>query len=275
MADALPSPPFIDIAGIHNFRGIGGEHAGPGLVYRSADPSKATRTGLQKMSQDLGIRTVFDLRSAPEIRREVKEWANVAVDDPEVFKEYGITREWVPVFAEKDYGPEQVAIRYKEYTRSGSEGFVKAYHDILISGAKSYSKIFRYMAQDKPSPLLVHCTAGKDRTGVFIALLFMLTGASDDEIAREYSLTDLGLKELKPVFIERILQNPAVGANRAGVENMVSSKKENMLATLQMIRKDFGSAEAYMKKYCGLSDTEIDKVRRNVTEGALVSMGKV
>jgi len=294
MAPSLPSPPFVDIPGIHNFRGIGGDHVGPGLVYRSADPTRATRTGLEKMSKDLGkvgqripeisvvlmvteivtigIRVVFDLRSEPEIKRDGPEWAGVAVDDPGIFEKYGIRREWVPVFATKDYGPEQVTLRYKNYTNKGSEGFVLAYHDILLAGTDSYGKILRHLAQEKPAPCLVHCTAGKDRTGVFVALLFMLAGAPDDEIAKEYSLTDLGLAELKPLFTERLLKNPALGGDEEGVANMVSSKQENMLATLQMIRREFISAENYMKESCGLQDEEVQRIRKNIVEGALVNM---
>jgi hypothetical protein len=51
---ALPSPPFIDVPGIANFRGVGGDHVGPGLLYRSADPTNATKAGLEKLSKDLG-----------------------------------------------------------------------------------------------------------------------------------------------------------------------------------------------------------------------------
>lgn len=51
---SLPSPPFVDVPGCANFRGIGGQYVGPGLVYRSADPSKTTQAGLEKMSKDLG-----------------------------------------------------------------------------------------------------------------------------------------------------------------------------------------------------------------------------
>lgn len=294
MRSPLPSPPFVDVPGIHNFRGIGGDHVGPGLVYRSADPTRATKSGLEKMSKDLGkvsqpilkktillmgaetttsgIRVIFDLRSEPEIKRDGPEWAGVAVDDPSIFESYGIRREWVPVFAAKEYGPEQVALRYKNYTDKGSEGFVLAYRDILLAGTDSYGKILRYLAQEKPSPCLVHCTAGKDRTGVFIALLFMLAGAPDEEIAKEYSLTDLGLAELKPLFTERLLKNPALGGNEEGVANMVSSKQENMLATLQMIRREFGTAESYMKNKCGLQDAEVERIRQNIVEGALVNL---
>lgn len=55
MADALPSPPFVNVPGIYNFRDIGhGQTVRSGLVYRSADPSKVTEEGLKKMSQELG-----------------------------------------------------------------------------------------------------------------------------------------------------------------------------------------------------------------------------
>ncbi|KAK4542480.1 hypothetical protein LTR36_006732 [Oleoguttula mirabilis] len=272
MDTSLPSPPFIEIPGIFNFRGIGGHYVGPGLIFRSADPTKATSIGLQKMRQDLGIRVIYDLRSAPEIKRDGPEWAGVAVDKADVFEPYGIKREWVPVFAEKDYGPEQVALRYKEYTRSGSEGFVQAYRDILRAGTAAYGTILRHLAQDKPAPCLVHCTAGKDRTGVLVALLFMLAGAPVDDIAEEYALTDLGLAPLKPLFIERLLKNPVLEGDVEGVKNMVSSKAENMLATVEMINQEFGGAEVYMTKTCGLTEAEVKRLRKNITEGALANM---
>jgi protein tyrosine/serine phosphatase len=169
----------------------------------------------------------------------------------------------VPVFATKDYGPEEVAIRYKHYT-SGTEGFVKAYQDIMNAGTEAYGRVFRYLAMEKPSPCLVHCTAGKDRTGVLVALLGLLGGVDHESVAREYALTDLGLEPLKPLFVERLLRNPALEGNREGVEVMVSSRRENMEGTIEMIEREFGGAEAYMKKLCGLSEEEVEMLRRNL-----------
>lgn len=112
----------------------------------------------------------------------------------------------------------------------------------------------------------------QDRTGVLVALLLALAGASADEIADEYALTDLGLASLKPLFIERLLKNPALEGNDEGVRNMVSSKPENMRETLSMITDKFGGAEEYMMKDCGLSQEEVERVRKNITQGALASM---
>jgi hypothetical protein len=58
MSSTLPQPPFVEVAGIANFRDIGyvdeGNTVRCGRVYRAADPSKATPQGLEKMSRDLG-----------------------------------------------------------------------------------------------------------------------------------------------------------------------------------------------------------------------------
>lgn len=211
------------------------------------------------------MKVVYDLRSAQEIARDGPEWAGVEVDKTQPFEGVGIRREWVPVFATQDYGPEAVAIRYQYYT-SGTEGFVKAYHDILKAAPKAYGTILRHLAQPDPSPCLIHCTAGKDRTGVLVALLLWLAGVDKESIAQEYSLTDQGLAPLKPLFIERLLQNPALKGNREGVLTMVSCKKETMIATIEMIEKDFNGPEAYMKKQCGMSDEEIVQLKKNLRQ---------
>jgi hypothetical protein len=188
------------------------------------------------------------------------------VDKGDVFESYGIHRLWNPVFAEQDYGPEQIAIRYRDYTNQGPEGFVRAYQEILQSGTEAYGRIFRHLAQSDVTPSLINCTAGKDRTGVVIAVLLTLVGVSADKTANEYALTDAGLADLKPMFVERLLKNPALEGNRDGVWRMVSSKKENMLAALDMIANVFGGVESYMKRNCGLTDAEVEQIKTNLLQ---------
>lgn len=172
----------------------------------------------------------------------------------------------MPVFAEQDYGPEQVAVRYAEYKRGGV-GFVNAYRDILLAGSApdgAYTKILKKLARPDVQPFLINCTAGKDRTGVLIALLLLLVDVPKDVIAQEYSLTDLGLADLKPIFTERLLKNPSLEGNPDGVKNMISSLKENMEASVDMIEKEFGGAQNYMQSKCGLSEGEIEQLKKNL-----------
>lgn len=147
------------------------------------------------------------------------------------------------------------------------QGFVKAYSDILSHGAPSYRQIFQHLSRlspDTTEAILVHCTGGKDRTGVMIALLLSLLGVAASTVADEYALTEIGLKELKPIMVQRLIQNDAFkdSGGREGVERMITSKKENMVATLEMIRRVYGGAEGYLKDKCGLGDGEIEAIRR-------------
>lgn len=82
-----------------------------------------------------------------------------------------------------------------------------------------------HLANDPTKPLIIHCTAGKDRTGVICALILSLCGVDDDSVAREYSLTELGLPEAwKTEVIAHLMANPGLKGNMAGALNMISAK---------------------------------------------------
>jgi hypothetical protein len=117
----LPSPPFITVAGIPNFRDLGGYPVSSSkthsvrrnIVYRCGEPSMVTKDGITTM-QEHGITHTYDLRSNNEIER------NIAAGRGGIVEWDGCTRVFVPVFADKDYSPENLAIRYKDYS-SGIE----------------------------------------------------------------------------------------------------------------------------------------------------------
>ena len=113
---ALSAPPFLEVAGIPNFRDLGGYPvSSPSnlsikreLIYRCAEPSKVTKDGITTM-QRLGISHIYDLRSIPEIKRNedagrggVVEWE-------------GCKRVIVPVIRDEDYSPEALAVRLTDY----------------------------------------------------------------------------------------------------------------------------------------------------------------
>ncbi|KAI0012010.1 tyrosine phosphatase family-domain-containing protein [Xylariaceae sp. FL0662B] len=146
----LPSPPFEHVPGLPNFRDLGGypvvgspvadpdpdpdpEAAGKTrtrtrtrtrtkmvrrhLIFRSSEPSRLTADGVARL-QALGVERVYDLRSASEIARglrqqgpgyPVKEWE-------------GARRVFVPVFLDEDYSPEAMALRYRHYLSESPQG---------------------------------------------------------------------------------------------------------------------------------------------------------
>lgn len=107
----------------------------------------------------------------------------------------GLTRYPSAMFTQADYSPAALATRWKGYFE-GATGFPKVYAVILEKGAPQYRKIFIHLIENhsisSTKSIIVHCTAGKDRTGLFGMLLLGLCGVDDEIIANEYALSNLG-----------------------------------------------------------------------------------
>ncbi|KAG5931941.1 hypothetical protein E4U60_005665 [Claviceps pazoutovae] len=228
-----------------------------GLLYRAAAPSTSAVPSLLALS----IAHVFDLRSEVEIDRQGGHFlAEIYTSAPPA-----LLRHHVPVFLLIDYTPQAVAIRYLDYGAADTiAGFVSAYRGILRAGAeRAFAPILRHLAQENPSPCLVYCTAGKDSTGLLAAIVLALCGVDDETIAWEYGLSEEGLAPLKPAMIMELLATQSAVADESGAIRMLSSRPESMLATLQIIREEYGGVEEYVRTHCKLSQDDIEQIRTN------------
>ncbi|MCJ1247560.1 hypothetical protein MMC30_004774 [Trapelia coarctata] len=179
------------------------------------------------------------------------------------------TRVHAPVFAEKDYSPERIATRYANYASDGGAGgFVAAYRDILDAGVESYRVVFLHILHRPRDNFLVHCSAGKDRTGVLVMLILGIAGVEEEGIAEEYALSEVGLAEWREGIVAHLGGEEGTGMSREGVERMVSSRKENMLATLGMVGEMFGGCEGYVRGVLGFTGEEVEAMRKNLVEDA-------
>ncbi|KAH7112840.1 protein-tyrosine phosphatase-like protein [Dendryphion nanum] len=312
-ANPLPSPPFYTIPNISNLRDCallpGGLKTStnatlrPGLLFRSAEVSKLDREGWTQL-RNLGVAHIFDLRSKPEVERgwkgitgENSTAANADDVRPGWIRDLeaeGLERSWVPVFAEQDYSPEKIAERYILYMDEATKGFVDAYRGILENGGEAFGEILRYLIGVSPAGedgngegkgggrgALVHCTAGKDRTGMFFGILFSFLGFPVDRIADEYHLTEVGLAHIREEVVDRLVLSPAFrkyvedhGAGlseeelqekgRQAARRMVGARKEAMVESLEMVGREWGSAEGYLRKVVGLGNGELEALRRNL-----------
>lgn len=276
-------PPFIDIDGVSNFRELGdyvcypsqtaqpllGSIHGkasewcirPGFLFRSAQPSQITPQGLEILNKKLNVQAIFDFRSVKDIALVSDRIPNAILDIP------GTTRHVVPVYDEHDQTLGSLAERYEAITvgsqpqNDSERGFVKAYAILARCAAKSgsFATILRHILQYPESPILVHCTVGKDRTGVFIALLLSLCGVPSEAIAVDYSLTSEGLGVFRDYLIRRLLEKGEVKTHEQA-EYILGSRKEDMVAFLNVVESEFGGARNYFIDLCGLKGDELDKI---------------
>ncbi|KAK6856997.1 tyrosine phosphatase [Apiospora arundinis] len=268
--EELPAP-FINIPGLPNFRDLGGvplpiasqpgKTIKRGVVFRSSEPSKVTDDGVQQL-RDLGIKKVYDLRSLDEIKkdaegghRQVKEWE-------------GAERIFAPVWRDQDFSPTALAQRFKQYSDESDRGFLEAYKNILLAASsndKPYEVILTHLSStDNPPPILMHCTAGKDRTGVLCALILSLCGVDDATVVQEYHLTDTGLKSRHQELMDWLMKDPSMADNRAGAWRMISANPRNMQVHLNWIRENYGSMEKCVVDLGLITPEGIEQLRKNL-----------
>ena len=217
---------------IENFRDLGGFQAGygktaSGVIYRSADISHGTKEDLARL-KDLGIRTVLDLRG-PGLR---KMYPN-------------------PLLSDKDANVIEVDIDGGEGYPKVEEKLVDYYMTMLADGA-STRKIVEALIY-APKPLLVHCIAGKDRTGIHMALLLWANGVDRDLICEDYLSSYSQLPQLQAHIHESGHHLPefAFKGNRKIIDAILDRFVEKY-GDVENYLAGFGIPEDDIVSYCNL-----------------------
>lgn len=244
-----PSP-LPSVPGLYNLRDLGGHSIQPssssssssspsiirtGIILRSAAPPPSPSPTTLIALTSLNISRTYDLRSGVEIERHHQDPTSpFAWHHPPSHN--GPIRVRAPVFADQDYGPEAIPVRFAAYaSKNAVNGFLMAYKSILEAGGPAYAAILKHLAGDEPllddgankelpAPMLIHCSAGKDRTGIICAIILAICGVDDDTIAKEYALTEQGLAEIRPTMLANILKVPSMMNDPEGAERMLGSK---------------------------------------------------
>jgi hypothetical protein len=142
-----------------------------------------------------------------------------------------------------------------------AHGHVDVYRASLDVQRRGFGEICRAIANAPPGGVLVHCSAGKDRTGIVVAILLSLVGVPDELIAADYALS---YPNLIPRY-ETMLDADGVvdPALREAFHRARRSDPETILAALEHLRERHGGADAYLRG-AGLTDPEIAKLRQRL-----------
>jgi protein-tyrosine phosphatase len=245
----------IDIPSVPNLRDLGGyptEEGGQvrtGQLYRSVelDHLEGQDEDLESFVR-LGVRTVFDLRTAAE--REAAP--DVVLDGTEqvvcdVLKD---SQNLAPAVLGKVLSDPSFA---RQLLGDGKavELFETAYREIvtLPSALSAYRAFFNAIIEDGRRPALFHCTTGKDRTGWAAAATLMVLGVPERHVFYDYELTNRDLlPALKPVF-EHFR---ALGGDPDLLKPALGVDPEYLRVAMDEMQQRFGSIRGYFENGLGI-----------------------
>jgi protein tyrosine/serine phosphatase len=229
---------FLVLAGAHNFRDLGGLPTVDGrrtrhrVLYRADGLGGLTAADVEAL-RDLGLKTVLDLRWADEVERD----GRCPVES--------ITYVNLPLFPNPTERPPDSPDR--------SIDFGGYYLWALELVPENAAEAFRTIASAE-LPLVFHCTAGKDRTGVLSALVLGCAGVTPEAIVEDYARTD----ERMEAIVAKLRANPAYGERIASIPAEVfSARPETMRRFLDLVEERYGGPRAWASSV-GIDDSTID-----------------
>ncbi len=249
----------VPLHGALNFRDLGGyetssgQRVRHGLVYRSADLAELTDEDIATIGR-LGIRVVYDLRG--DVERAARP--NRMLPD-------------VVMLARERPSSGSAAPTLEEQIVSGtlpepddnmvSAMYVRQLDETMVEAFRSVIELCAYARQH---PLVFHCAAGKDRTGLAAAVLLGLLGADDQTLVADYALTSRYW--MQPRFASVMPLVEAHGASAKQVRQLLDARVGSFRHALAHVHHRWGGFEGYAIDVLGLDGTFIDTLRTVLLE---------
>jgi protein-tyrosine phosphatase len=237
----MPDPParHLNLAGASNFRDLGGYRTRDGRavrwrqIFRSNHLGHLTEADIEVL-RPLGLKSAFDFRGAEERVAAICGLSEIAV--------HSLSIEPTVVTALRA----RLADGMPLSSADAVEVMRESYRNYVRYSTPSFRALFALLLEDR-APLVIHCTAGKDRTGFACALILHSLGVPEDLIAEDYLLTNR--------FYRR---DPTASSDLPeDVRQVLASVETSFLAAgFDAISADYGDLENYLGDALGLGRRE-------------------
>jgi len=129
----------------------------------------------------------------------------------------------------------------------------ETYRNFVRMNTPRFASLFVHVLDEHEAPLVVHCTAGKDRTGFAAALILRSLGVREEDVMRDYLLTN---ERLAMPAASRYGLTPDVGAVLWRVQ------PEFLQAAFEAVEAEYGGLEGYFREGLGLREAERERLRQ-------------
>jgi len=250
---------LVALDGIHNVRDLGGYARADGTetawgrVYRACAQHRLSEQGVEKLHA-LGVATVVDLRSDAE--RQVMPSPFLDSSEASIV--------WVPLF-------DGLAPPTAMFETAPDLDLADRYIVALSECGANFRTVLTAIAEAPDAPLLFHCTAGKDRTGLIAALILSLAGVAAETIADDYGLTATLGKPLIDDLNARALER---GSNPRTLAKFMASEPASMARVLAHLEASHGGARGYLAG-TGMDDEALDRIGARLSAGAAAPVARL
>jgi protein tyrosine/serine phosphatase len=256
---------ILSLEGVANFRDYGdyataaGRRIHKGRLYRSASHATATDADLEAIDA-LNITVVVDLRRPVE-RQRAPSRRHANFKGEVIATEIGADEEddpWWNFVASSDLSEDAFHDYLAQYYRHAP--FDPKHLDV-------FARYFRALGETDGA-VLIHCAAGKDRTGILAALTHHLIGVHEDDILADYLLTNqaIAIEQRIPLMRQAIAEGIGREPSDAAMRVAMGVDAAYLAGALEVIETKAGGLDAYLKDALG-----VDAALRAKVEARLLS----
>ena len=240
----------IALEGVDNFRDFGdypvagGRRLKPRRLFRSASHGRATDADLEIIA-GLGIATVVDLRRKGERLRDPSR------------RHFAFAAQVIDNDIGDDQEDEWLAhLRDSDLTESSFRAYLLAYYDKAPADPRHvdlFSRFFKALAESDGA-VLIHCAAGKDRTGILAALVHHVAGVHADDIVEDYLLTndEARFEQRGPQVVEMIHGVAGRAPSLSAVRVAMSVEAALLETAFAAMKRDHGGVDGYLQHRLGV-----------------------
>lgn len=239
----------LPVDGLLNIRDLGGlptadgGRIAPGRLIRSDNPRGLTEAGRRQFVDRVAPRLLIDLRTTLEVEREGYEApsADTTVVNLPMMPLAGVNQEQIDAGA--------------------FDNLVDDYLGQIEVNGDSVAEAVRYIAEGDHAPVVVHCTAGKDRTGIVVAMVLDLVGVPHREIVADYHITAANMAPI----VDRIRAARVFQANglAAAPDWIFAADAATMQGFLAGVADRYGGAAGWARER-GLGAADIAALRSHL-----------
>ncbi|XWX05607.1 tyrosine-protein phosphatase (plasmid) [Aggregatilineales bacterium SYSU G02658] len=236
---------------IGGYRTAHGQRVRRGLVFRGASLAYINEAEAAKLSE-MGLRLVCDLRTPEEIA--------AAPDHVPAGARY-----WHLPMLQLDNRWREAArmVLIPNYLDTMTR---QIYIQMVDNQRQSLAALYREWMQPENLPALVHCSAGKDRTGVAVALLLLVLGVPEEVVLADYSHTNDFYDYIKTLSTDLIAGLKRLGLRQEDITALLIADPANLAATLRHIDAAYGGVEGYFRTALGFNDADLAALRATFLE---------